>query len=257
MTEEPDNRRYRAPALEKGLDILERLAVAKAPMTVNDIRAQLDRSYGELFRMVQVLEYRGYIERDPHTDGYALTDRLFSLGMHQPVIMSLVEFALPQMRRLAEQAGQSCHLAVHTRGDMVVVARMESGEQLGFSVRVGYRQALTRTASGAVLYAFQPDDVRRRWEAMLAPEAAKDLDAFRAHADAVRARGMDEEVSTSVAGVVDLSAPILRGGVAAAALTMPFLKRLKPGVGQQDAALLVREAAQRISAQLAPTDSRL
>lgn len=257
MAEGEDDRRYRAPALEKGLDILERLAVAKAPMTVNDIRAELDRSYGELFRMVQVLEYRGYIEQDPQTSGYRLTDRLFSLGMHQPMTRSLVELALPEMRRLAEQAGQSCHLAVHTQGDMVVIARMESGEQLGFSVRVGYRRPLTATASGAVLYAFQPADVRRRWETLLAPDPALDLDAFRQHADQVRDEGMDKEVSTSVAGVIDLSAPILRGGAAAAALTMPFLKRLQPGVGPDEAAQLVLAAAQRISVQLAPADSRI
>jgi DNA-binding IclR family transcriptional regulator len=257
MADDEGNRRYRAPALEKGLDILERLAVAEAPMTVNDIRAELSRSYGELFRMVQVLEYRGYIERDQVTDGYVLTDRLLSLGMHQPAMMSLVETALPEMRKLADQAGQSCHLAVHTRGDMVVIARMESGEQLGFSVRVGYRQPLTATASGAVLYAFQPEDVRRRWEALFAPDPTLDLAAFRRHADRVRQRGMDEEVSTSVRGIVDLSAPIMRGGAAAAALTMPFLERLKPGVGQDAAACLVRAAAQRISVQLTPSDGRL
>lgn len=115
MLDSEDEPRYRAPALEKGLDILERLAIATRPMTVNDIRAALGRSYGELFRMVQVLEHRGYIEQDPQGAGYRLTDRLFSLGMHQPMTLSLVELALPEMRRLAQETGQSCHLAVHTR----------------------------------------------------------------------------------------------------------------------------------------------
>jgi len=258
MASEQDDRRYRAPALEKGLDILERLAVAKAPMTVNEITAELGRSYGELFRMVQVLEHRGYIAQDPATDGYHLTDRLFSLGMQQPVIRSLVELALPEMRRLADQTGQSCHLAVHTRGDMVVVARMESGEQLGFSVRVGYRQPLVETASGAVLYAFQPADVRARWEAMFDPDLpTATLEAFRLHADALRVRGLEERDGAFVAGVVDMSAPILRGGAAAAALTMPFLRRRRPVVDQTTAAEMLQATAERIASQLVVADSRL
>jgi len=258
MSDGEDDRRYRAPALEKGLDILERLAVADRPLTVTEITGELGRSYGELFRMVQVLEHRGYIAQDPATDGYRLTDRLFSLGMQRPVIRSLVEVALPEMRRLADQTGQSCHVAVHTRGDMVVVARMESGEQLGFSVRVGYRQPLIDTASGTVLYAFQPPDVRQRWETMFDPSlSAAAVSAFRDHADAVRAQGLEERDGAFVAGVVDMSAPILRGGTAAAALTMPFLRRRKPVVDQATAAAMLRETAERIASQLVEADSRL
>ena len=53
--------RYRAPALDKGLDILELLATSSSPMTLTAIVNQLGRSHGELFRMVQVLEFRGFI----------------------------------------------------------------------------------------------------------------------------------------------------------------------------------------------------
>src|SRR3546814_4329810 len=119
--------------------------------------------------MVQVLEYRGYIEQDRASDGYRLTDQLFSLGMQQPRIQNLVEIALPIMRQLTIEVEQSCHLAVHTRGQMAVIARMGSSEQLGFSVRVGYRRALHESASGAVLYAFQPPDIQERWERLVDP----------------------------------------------------------------------------------------
>jgi len=253
-----DERRYRAPALEKGLDILELLATAAEPMTVSTIVRELGRSHGELFRMIQVLEFRGYIVQDAQGEGYALTDRLFSLGMHQPVTLTLVEAALPEMRQLAARSGQSCHLALHTLGDMVVVARMESADQLGFSVRIGYRRPLPQTASGTVLYAFQPEDVRARWEQLLDPVlSADELAAFRTTADEVRARGHHAVQSAFVSGVTDLSAPILRGGTAAAALTMPFLDRLHPVTTQAEAIELVKAAAERIAAQLIRADNRL
>jgi len=258
MNEDGDDRRYKAPALEKGLDILELLATTSSPMTLTQIVNQLGRSHGELFRMIQVLEFRGYIEQDSSADGYLLSDRLFSLGMQRPKTHSLVEVALPVMRQLAKDLDQSCHLVLHTLGDMVVVARMESSEQLGFSVRVGYRRPLVKSASGAVLYAFQPDDIRRRWEEMFNPQLdAKALAAWRARADEIRQREIEMTPSHFVAGVTDISAPVMRGGVAAAALTVPFLEKLGPQVSKEEAGRRVREAALSIADQLIESDSRI
>lgn len=251
-----ERRRYRAPALEKGLDVLELLAAEPRPMTLSSIVTRLGRSHGELFRMVQVLEHRGYVEQSG--EGYRLTDTIFSLGMQQPRTRNLIEIALPVMRQLALDIGQSCHLALHTKGDIVIVARMESAEQLGFSVRVGYRRPLVHAASGAVLYAFQPEDIRRRWEALFDPPLdEEDLTRFRAHADAVRRKQVEQTPSHYVAGVTDISAPVLRGGAAAAALTVPFLKKLQQQVSIADAAKRVRAAAAAISEQLVESDGRL
>src|SRR5688500_7536569 len=76
-----EDRRYRAPALEKGLDVLELLAARSEPMSMMQISTELDRSVSELFRMVQVLEFRGFVQMAESGSGYVLTDRLFALGM--------------------------------------------------------------------------------------------------------------------------------------------------------------------------------
>jgi DNA-binding IclR family transcriptional regulator len=47
--------KYRAPALEKGLAVLELLAGAREPMSLNVISRHLKRSFSDLFRMFQVL----------------------------------------------------------------------------------------------------------------------------------------------------------------------------------------------------------
>ena len=112
-----------------------------------------------------------------------------------------------------------------------------------------------QAASGVVLYAFQPDEVRARWEAMLDPvPTAEALAAFRAHAEEVRVGGIERTPSRFVNGVTDLSAPILRGGVAAAALTMPYLSKLGEDDAIDAAAAAVRAVAQRISEQLVDDD---
>ena len=119
-----DDRKYRAPALEKGLDVLELLSAQGQAMTPSQMSVTLGRSVSELFRMIQVLEFRGYIEQS--SDGYSLTNRLFTLGMTQAPIKSLADVALPAMRDLAADTLQSCHLVVPSGDQIVVIARIES-----------------------------------------------------------------------------------------------------------------------------------
>jgi len=75
--------RYRAPALEKGLDVIELLAAEKAPLNLSAISQRLGRSSGELFRMLQVLEFKGFITTADNGTGYVLTNKLFALAMAQ------------------------------------------------------------------------------------------------------------------------------------------------------------------------------
>jgi DNA-binding IclR family transcriptional regulator len=246
-----DERRYRAPALEKGLDILELLASESQPMAVSAIVQRLGRSTGELFRMIQVLEYRGFIEQVGASEGYRLTGRLFALGLDQPQVKSLMEIALPVMRQLARNIGQSCHLALHSDGRIVVVARSESSEQIGFSVRVGYSKSLPLTVSGIILYAFQTEAIRAQWERLWEPSMKKpELAAYRKRADEVRLRGFESAPSGFVAGITDISAPIMRGELCAAALTVPFVHSTTLQMSEADAATCIKAAAKEISGEL-------
>ncbi|PTQ65819.1 IclR family transcriptional regulator [Sphingomonas sp. PP-CE-3G-477] len=247
---------YRAPALEKGLDILELLATEHAPLTLTAIVQRLQRSTGELFRMIQVLEQRGFVEQT--MEGYSLTSRLFDMGLGRPPIRNLVETALPVMRSLSLETKQSCHLVFASSGDMVVVARMESSEQLGFSVRVGHRRPIHHAASGIVLYAFQPAEVRAQWETLFVPPATPAERAdLHAEADATRARGHFNAPSSFTEGITELSAPILRGDHAAAALAIPFVRTKVAPMALDDVVLRLCDAASAISRMLSLNDGRI
>lgn len=113
--QESKSGRYSAPALEKGLDVLELLAKEREPMTRAMICDQLKRSHSELFRMIQVLESRGFIHQTPDGSGFAPTDKLFTLGMEQAPVKTMLEVALPIMRELTHRVRQSCHLSVRQR----------------------------------------------------------------------------------------------------------------------------------------------
>ncbi len=254
-THSADDRRYRAPALEKGLDILELMAQRGAPMTLSEISVALDRSVSELFRMVQALEFKGYIEASTSGDGYILTNKLFALGMAQAPTKTLVEAALPVMRELAASIVQSCHLAVASDDQIVVVARMEAPGDLGFSVRIGYRRPILDATSGVVIYAFQPEPLKAALLKRLSTDAVKKkVTAFLARAQEVQAQGYARSKSDFVEGVVDVSAPVEGAYRTIAALTVPYVKRLPPPCTLDETAERVRKAASDISANLRADD---
>ena len=245
--------RYRAPALEKGLDVIELLAAEKSPLNLSSISQRLGRSSGELFRMLQVLEFKGFITTAENGSGYILTNKLFALAMTQAPVRSLVETALPIMRKLVQDIGQSAHIAVASEDQIVVITRIERPGDLGFSVRIGYRREIATATSGLVLFAYQNEEVRRAWlkRCRLKGEAA---DSFVERANVVRTRGYHEAASHFVRGIVDLSAPVLRGETAVAALTIPFVHSNPLQVEMAQAVEFVRAAAKQISNEIVHGD---
>jgi DNA-binding IclR family transcriptional regulator len=72
-------------------------------------------------------------------------------------------------------------------------------------------------------------------------------DTFVERANVVRDRGHHEAASDFVRGIVDLSAPILRGDIAVAALTVPFVHSNPLVMEMPQAVEYVRAAARQIS----------
>ena len=233
MTEQND--RYRAPALDKGLDILELLAAQPNGLTRAEIVKAMERSPSEIYRMLERLVVRDYVTRSQEGDRYSLSLKLFVLGHQHPPIERLVARALPAMDTFARAAEQSCHLGIYDRGNVVVVAQVNGPGSWGLSIRLGVRVSLVDTGSGHVLVAFQ--SAQRRAE-MLAEHKALDGEVpmpeteLQAILGKVRDLGYWQGDSQQAFGVTDISTPILGpGGDALAVLTCPFIRRIDRHVG--------------------------
>ncbi|SHE95020.1 transcriptional regulator, IclR family [Kaistia soli DSM 19436] len=243
--------RYRAPALDKGLDILELLAATDESMTQAEIAKALGRSPNEIYRMLDRLVRRGYVARILG-DRYELTLRLFALAHQHAPVRRLVSQALPVMRTFSKRAEQACHLTVYDRGRVIVVAQMDAPSYWSYSIRVGARVSLYNTGSGHVLLAFATPQERALMEAEredLAEDKSRPagLDSRLA---AIRAQGFETMPSFQSEAVFNLSAPILGpGDTAIAALTCPFLPRVdREDVPDREAALAtLLEATRELS----------
>ena len=244
--------KYSAPALDKGLDILELLSLATEPLSMGQIAAQLARSKGEIFRMLVALERRGYILRNADTDRFEVGSRLFEMAMHVTPTRNLVATAMRHIETVAHELDQSCHLAVLSDTQIVVIARAEAPGEMGFSVRLGYRRRIDQSTSGRVLAAFASPATRQAVFDRLATEAADfDAETFAAAIARTQAQGFEHGPSRSVSGVTDIGAPVFGDtGFAVAAITVPFILRsTRTSTMEQAAAVVVREA-ELMSAEL-------
>ena len=228
MTMTDDKLSYSAPALEKGLDILELLAAAGRPMGSRQIAEDLGRSKNEIFRMVHVLLGRGYIQRDESGEGLMLSNKLFGLGMQTARARDLVSTAAPLVERFAEEVHQAAHLVVAHRGETVVIAAASGGADMNFSLKLGYRRPLADAHSGLVLMAFQSKPVRDRMiaECLTLMRAPPDPTTLGAELDEVRRHGAIIHESRDIIGVTDVVCPILVGdGRAVACVTVAVVSR--------------------------------
>lgn len=180
---------YAAPALEKGLDILELLADQPGGLSQSEIAEAVGRSVGQIFRVLATLERRGYVARDRQSGLYTFSMKVFDLAHRHPPLRGLIAIATGPMRELAEVVRQSCNLSVLDTGRVRVIAQVESPADFGYRVRVGALFDVESTATGLVL---------TEGEAVVRPDALQ-------------------------AGITDVVVPVTDGSRTVAALTVPYV----------------------------------
>jgi DNA-binding IclR family transcriptional regulator len=247
----PVKQSYAAPALEKGLDVLELLAGQPGGLTKSEVARALQRTISEIFRMLVTLEERGYIAHGPD-ERYALTLKLFQLVQEHPPTERLLAEALPEMHHLAHVTMQSCHLGVMELGSVTIVAQVNPPTRVGFFVRQGSTLDMLNGASGYVLLAYQTPAQQQRmleeWRRETGRRPPRDLQA---HLARIRKAGFERRESYEVKGIVNISSPVFdERGAAMAALTVPYIQHTLRATPMANVVQALRKASAEITAKL-------
>ncbi|UTW54690.1 IclR family transcriptional regulator [Kordiimonas sp. SCSIO 12610] len=230
---ENKSRTYAAPALEKGLDIIELLASSSDPLSLSEIAAGLDRKVSEIFRMLNVLQNRGFVTIPQGSDRYQLTMKLFQITHNQFQIKKLVALGTPILKRLALDTHQSCHLVIADDVNALVIAQQSSPTNRGFGVRIGATAPLLDTCSGLVLFSHMDDttkgsSIERHRKAFKTSVKESDLTEI---SDKIIKRGYHQIASRQIMGVTDIGFPVYdHANKVVASIVLPYLKRID---GQQ------------------------
>ena len=65
--------KYQAPALEKGLEILEYLSQRATPLSQSEIANGIHKTPNEIYRMLACLEEKGYLIREEISGKYKIS----------------------------------------------------------------------------------------------------------------------------------------------------------------------------------------
>ena len=244
--------RYRVPAVDKALDILELLSTEATGLPMATLAERLGRTISEIYRTVQLLEARGYLERHNDGDRYAVTMKLFRLAHAMPRVHSLTSHAIPIMEELANQIEQSCHLAVLDGQDILIIAQVDSPLPRQYSVALGARLPVWEASSANLLLAYQPEAKREALFRSLARTVTPDaLQQLRQRVAEVVSTGREDRESYVVSGLLTFSRPIFNHfGTVGAALTVPFLHHKRLAVPPEEASARLDAAALHLSREL-------
>ena len=222
-------RGYKVPAAEKALDILEFMAGHREDLTQTEISAGLGRSIHEIYRVIQLLEGRGYLIRTK-PDRYRLSLKLFEMAHMHPPVNRLIDSALPLMRELAGETDQSCHLVVLSGATVLVILQVDSPLPMRYSVALGSHFPALETSSGAVLLAALPAGERDALveRIIAAGETTASRKEIASRLGEISKRGYEMRASLAVGGCTNISVPIRDHlGWTIAALTVPYLRQTR------------------------------
>ena len=226
-------------------------------LTQTEIASGLQRSIHEIYRILLLLEKRGYILRT-RGDRFRLSLKLFELAHMHPPVNRLVECALPVMRDLAANADQSCHLVVREGHNVLVVLQIDSPLPMRYSVALGSHFPILETSSGAVLLAHQSradrDAIVERIVA--AGEGLRHTRRDRRPPRRGAEAGHEMRPSLAVDGCINISMPVRdHTGAVIAALTVPFLPQKAARFDRETVFRRAAQAAEKISAGLGAGDA--
>jgi DNA-binding IclR family transcriptional regulator len=141
---------YTAPALQKGLLILEMFDSNCRTLSQVEMAQQLGVSTSSLYRIVQTLTSMGYLNKIG-TNTYTLGTQVVSRGFSYLASREIVEVAAPFVTRLRDSTSLSSHVGIRDGTEVLYVYRALALQRVSVNVPVGTRFPLHTTAMGRAL----------------------------------------------------------------------------------------------------------
>ena len=206
-----DEKTPASQTLSRGIRILEVLADAREPLTIDDIARRLDVHRSVAYRLLRTLEDHGLVARDGN-GRIALGARMAALAAG--VAHDLQAEALPELTDVANELGMTCFLSVLDHAECVTLASVEPRHAVAsVAQRPGTRHPVTRGAPGKAILSLVPG---ASWPA--------DADTrLRDEVTDAAARGWFESHDEVVPSLRSVAVPLALRGRGAAAIAVVYL----------------------------------
>jgi DNA-binding IclR family transcriptional regulator len=222
-------------SLGRVLDVLSLFSAERAELSLSEIAELLEWPIPTAHRVAATLVEREFLARDPRTKRFRLGLGVVRLVAPLLPTFQLPELAQPHLRALAEETGETAHVAVLDGRDTLHIASHPGTFRLRVeAAKPGSRLPANCTALGKCLLAqLDPQEARRR----LAPEpypartkaTARTWPQLAPRLERARADGYALSIDEFEPGLVACAVPVAAGeGVVAAMNLAAPASRVSP-----------------------------
>jgi DNA-binding IclR family transcriptional regulator len=256
---------YQVQVLDRAINILEFIGKQNnGEAGLPELSAAMKLHKTTTHRIAHVLESRGLLRRGLDSNRYRLGLHLYDLGCQALDHVNIRDEARPLMARVAFDVGETVHLALLDRAEVLYIERIEAQRSLTMGSKLGARNPVYCTSLGKAILAYlQENEVDQilaasRMEARTRNTITNVL-ALKRELGRIRDRGFaidDEEIED---GVRCIAAPVLNASsraVAAVSVSGPS-SRITPDRFQLIGKTMMKAAQElstRIGRQAAPAE---
>lgn len=248
-------------SLEKAIDILEHIAAAPGPgVTLAECTGILGFSKATTQRMLLALTRRDLLHFNEELGVYSLGMLTAKLGAEYLSRLDYRKAALPTLRDMVSESGETAHLGILTGSNVVYIELVDSPHPIRIFSKVGDSVPAHATAIGKAILAQMPGDIRERHlPEMLVSRTPQTITTFeQLHLDLAntRERGYAIDNEENREGIRGFAAPIydFSGNVCAAlSIAGPAARIDSPELETQLGDMVIR-AARRVSQILGAPD---
>lgn len=248
---------YKVQVLDRAINILEFIGgQSSGEAALPELSAAMKLHKTTTHRIAHVLESRGLLRRGVDSNRYRLGLHLYDLGCQALDHVNIRDEARPLMTRIAYEVGETVHLALLDRAEVLYIERVEAQRSLTMGSKLGARNPVYCTALGKAILSCSPEGEVDRILAGLRMEARTrntitNVLAFKRELDRIRERGYAIDEEEIEEGIRCIAAPILNASdraLAAMSVSGPS-SRITPDRYQLIGKTMIK-AAQELSVRL-------
>ncbi|MEO8735261.1 MAG: IclR family transcriptional regulator [Edaphobacter sp.] len=253
-------------SLDRGLTILQTVALSKQPVSLGEIAELLDIDRSSAFRLAHTLRRRGFLSCPAGRKDFILGSTMWTLSRQYDWSNMLVKVARHELKALANQINETAHVAIREGKNALFIDSAHATHVIAVNGQTGELVPLHCTAHGKALLA---DANERELKAQFGPGplekfTSKTITSIRALAkdcEAIKKCGFATDESQYHADMRCIAAPIrIQGGVIVGSIgisapTSRFPKKLYSDYAEKvckvasDIGLLLSTPDQKVDAE--------
>lgn len=204
---------YKVPNLEKGLAVLEYLALHAAGKTLQEIKGALDISQTTAYRILNTLVRLEYLFYSEESKRYTLSRKLLTLGFQALNEHSMLEIVLPHLRELRDEVKETACFGILGNEKGIFIEQAQGHHTFRFVLSPGKSFDLHCSAPGKAIMAYLPVTVRNRYLKLMDyhPYNERTItseEAYLEELSKVQEMGYAMDNEEEMSGVICIGAPI-------------------------------------------------